>query len=486
MIKPNSVNSKMIIKIMGFLLIIEAIAMALALPFSWYYGGSDFMPIAYSALITLGVGLVLALLTYKTDKNKFGKREAYIVVTLAWIVISLFGTLPFILSGEIPGFTNAFFETMSGFTTTGASILNDIESVSKGVLFWRSMTHWIGGMGIIVLSLAILPLLGVGGIQLFTAEVPGISPDKLHPRIAGTAKRLWGIYVLFTAIETLLLRLGGMNFYDSICHSFGTMATGGFSTQNDSIASYPPYIQYVITAFMFLAGVNFTLHYLALNFDFKKIFKNQEFRYFTSIIVIVIIVITGFLIFHGGNFEESFRNSAFQVVSIVTTTGYASYDYLLWPSFIWFIIFLLMFTGGSGGSTGGGMKAIRHLILFKAGSVELKKLLHPRAYITVKLNGKSIKEEQIFNVIAFFMFYILIFAFGALVMSFFGLDFKSAIGASIASLGNIGPGIGDVGPTSNYFFIPDAGKWFLSFLMLLGRLELLTVLVVLSPGFWKN
>lgn len=487
MLGKRDINAPIIIRIMGLLLLIEGVMMLTALPFSYYYQSGDHYPILFSALITAFIGAIPIVLIKKRSKSNLGKREAYIIVSMSWVVISLFGTLPFILSGEIPSFTDAFFETMSGFTTTGASVLNDIEAVSKGVLFWRSMTHWIGGMGIIVLSLAILPLLGVGGVQLFTAEVPGPTPDKLHPRITGTAKRLWAIYVIFTFVETIMLMFGGMNLFDALCHSFGTMATGGFSTQNASVAEYSPYIQYVITAFMALAGINFTLHYFALHGNFKKVLKNEEFKYFIALLVGAIALITLILVTQSDTgFEKSFRDAAFQVVSIVTTTGFVSYDYTLWPAFVIFLIFLLMFTGGSAGSTGGGMKAIRHLILFKAGNVELKKLVHPRAFIPVRYNGKAVHESIIFNIMAFFLFYMFIFAFGAIVMAAIGLDFKSAIGASIASLGNIGPGIGSVGPVDNYASIPGIGKWFLSFLMLLGRLELFTVLVVLSPGFWKK
>ena len=487
MLGRKDVNTAVISRTMGFLLLIEGFLMLTALPFSLYFGSGDHFAILISGGITMFAGGLPMFFFRNPDKSNVGKREAYIIVGLSWIVISLFGTLPFILSGEIPNFTNAFFETMSGFTTTGATVLADIESVGKGILFWRSMTHWIGGMGIIVLSLAILPLLGVGGVQLFTAEVPGPTPDKLHPKITGTAKRLWAIYVMLTFVETIMLMFGGMDLFDALCHSFGTMATGGFSTQNDSIASYSPYIQYVITFFMILAGINFTLHYFALHANFKKVVKNQEFKYFVSILLVSTIIITIVLATQTDTaFEKAFRDTMFQVVSIVTTTGFVSYDYTLWPSFVIFFIFLLMFTGGSAGSTGGGMKSIRHLILFKAAAVELRKLVHPRAFITVRYNGKSVHEDIIFNIMAFFLFYVLIFAFGAFVMSAIGLDFKSAIGASIASLGNIGPGIGSVGPVDNYAHIPGFGKWFLSFLMLLGRLELFTVLVFLSPGFWKR
>ncbi|MBC8486899.1 MAG: TrkH family potassium uptake protein, partial [Bacteroidetes bacterium] len=381
-----------------------------------------------------------------------------------------------------------FFETISGFTTTGASILTDIESVPKGILFWRSMTQWIGGMGIIVLSVAILPLLGIGGMQLFVAEIPGIAPDKLHPRITQTAKRLWLIYVLLTFVETILLMLGGMDLFDSLCHSFATMATGGFSTQNASVANYSAHIQYVLIVFMFLAGTNFTLHYFALQGKFKNIWKNEEYRYYLLFILCFTVLITFIWILYSNinNIEKTFRDSLFQVVSIITTTGFVSSDYLNWPGFLWFFIFLLMFVGGSAGSTGGGIKIARHILLLKNSSAELKRSIHPQAIIPVKFNGKAVSQDIIFKVMAFFLIYLTIFFIGTFVMTLFGLDFKSAIGSTIATLGNIGPGIGKVGPAHNYAWIPDMGKWFLSLLMLLGRLELFTVLIIFTSSFWKK
>ncbi|MCD4747616.1 MAG: TrkH family potassium uptake protein, partial [Bacteroidales bacterium] len=402
-------------------------------------------------------------------------------------ITSLFGALPFLLSGSITNYTDAFFETISGFTTTGATILTDIEVLPKGILFWRSLTHWIGGMGIIVLSIAILPILGIGGMQLFVAEVPGIVPDKLHPRITHTAKRLWMIYVFFTVIETVLLKLGGMNLFDALCHAFATMATGGFSTQNDSITGYSPLIQYIIIIFMIIAGTNFTLHYFALHANIKKIWKNEEFRFYIYFIFGMCIFIMFFIFFLSDiRFEEAFRNSLFQVVSIITTTGFITSDYLIWPGYLWFLIFILMFIGGSAGSTGGGIKVVRQLLLFKNSGLELKRLIHPQAIIPVRYNGKAVPQNIIFKVMAFFLFYMIIFALGTLVMALLGLDLKSAIGSSAATLGNIGPGIGSVGPVGNYADIPAFGKWFLSFLMLLGRLELFTVLILFSPAFWKK
>ncbi len=481
-------NKKIIIRLIGFLLIFEGFFMLTGLPFSWYYCGTGCNSLLVSGLITIVTGLVLIILTRKNIEKNIGKREGYVIVSSAWIIISLFGTLPFLISGTIPNFTNAFFETMSGFTTTGASILNDVESVPKGILFWRSMTHWIGGMGIIVLSVAVLPVLGIGGMQLFMAEMPGPQPDKLHPRITQTAKRLWAIYVMLTFAETAFLMFGGMDLFDSLCHSFGTMATGGFSTQNNSIAGYSPYIQYVIIVFMILAGTNFTLHYYALHGKLKKVWQNEEFRYYVSLLLIISLIITFTLFaFDFGDIEKSFRDALFQVVSVVTTTGYVTSNYLIWPGkVLWVIIFLLMFIGGSAGSTGGGMKIIRQLLLFKNTIVEFKRAIHPNAVISVKYNKKSVPQQIIFLIMTFFFTYIVIFGFGTFIMTLFGLDFKTAIGTTIASLGNIGPGIGDVGPTGNYAFIPSGGKWFLSFLMLLGRLELFTVLIILSPAFWKK
>ncbi|MBN2747051.1 MAG: TrkH family potassium uptake protein [Bacteroidales bacterium] len=477
----------MIIRILSFLVLIEGVFMWLALPFSFYYKSGDAFALFISGLITSGIGAIGLIILGKMRNDKMGKREAYIIVSLTWVIISLFGTLPFVIHGAIPSFTNAFFEVISGFTTTGASILPDIEAMPEGLLFWRSTTHWIGGMGIIVLTLAILPFLGIGGMQLFAAEVPGPTPDKLHPRITGTAKRLWGIYVLFTFVQTILLIFGGMSLFDALCHSFGTMATGGFSTQNASIANYSPYIQYVIIVFMFLAGVNFSLHYLMLHGKISKLIHNEEFRFYAFLTIIFAALITLILYLNTDiSGEKAFRDSLFQVISIITTTGFVSSDYLLWPPIAWFLIFALMFSGGSAGSTGGGIKAIRHLMLFKASAAELKKLIHPRAVIMVRYNDHSVNKDYIFNILAFFLFYIMIFGFGSLVMASLGLDFETAIGATIASLGNIGPGIGGVGPVENYANIPTFGKWFLSFLMLLGRLELFTILVFLSPGFWKK
>jgi len=487
MFKNADINFKLVLKIIGFLLMIEGFFMFLGIPFSLYYHETSYLALLYSGLITSAVGATLFIALRKYTSNIIGKREGYLIVTFTWITTSFFGTLPFLFSGAIPGFTNAFFETMSGFTTTGATILSDIEAVPKGILFWRSLTHWIGGMGIIVLSVAILPVLGIGGMQLFVAEMPGPTHDKLHPRITHTAKRLWAIYVLLTFAETIMLMTGGMNLFDGLCHAFGTMATGGFSTQNDSIAGYSSYIQYIIIFFMILAGTNFTLHYFALQGRLRKVWDNEEYRNYLALIGLATIAITIAITSLGTvEMEKAFRDTLFTVVSIITTTGFVTDNYLLWPGTLWLIIFLLMFVGGSAGSTGGGMKVIRQLLLLKNSGQELKRLIHRQAVIPVKLNKKSVDGDIIYKVMAFFLIYILIFVFGTLIMSALGLDFESAAGSVAASLGNIGPGIGSVGPIENYSHIPLAGQWVLSFIMLLGRLELFTVLIIFAPAFWKK
>jgi len=481
----KTLNIRMIIKVLGILLLVESLFMFTGIPFAVYYHES-IQPLLISGIITLISGFVFWVSTLKKTKMNIGKREGFMIVTLAWIIISLFGTLPYLLSQSIHSFTNAFFETISGFTTTGSSILNDVEILPKSMLYWRALTHWIGGMGIIVLTVAILPFLGVGGMQLFVAEMPGITPDKLHPRITGTAKRFWGIYVLLTVVEVLLLYMGGMDFFNSLCHSFATLATGGFSTSNTSIAGLSPYIQYVITFFMILAGTNFTLHYFALHLKFNRLRHNEEYRMYLTLIILFSLALTvGLIVFMGEGLEPAFRHALFTVSSILTTTGFVTSNYVIWPSYMWMLVFALMFFGGMAGSTGGGIKIIRHILLIKNSRLELKRSLHPHAVIPVKYNGRTVNQQIIFNVMAFFLIYLFFFAVGTFVMGMLGLDFETAIGASIASLGNIGPGIGGVGPVENYAFIPDAGKWMLSFLMIMGRLELFTVLVVFSPAFWK-
>lgn len=480
-------NYKVIGNILGILLLINGGFMALCLPISLYYNDGNWAAIAISSGITVAVGFLLKFITRNNKNKDLKKKDGYLIVTSGWIVMSFFGALPYLISGAIPSLTNAFFETISGYTTTGASILTDIEAVSKGILFWRSLTQWIGGMGIIVLALAILPFLGIGGMQLFVAEAPGITPDKLQPRIQETAKRLWFIYVALTLAEAILLYVAGMGAYDSINHSLTTMATGGFSTMNASLQGQPPAIQYIVIVFMFLAGTSFTLTYFALKRNFKKISKNEEFIvYFLFTIAITLIVTVTLLVVTDYSFERSFRDALFQVVSIITTTGFVSADYTAWAPFLSVLFFILLFVGGSAGSTAGGVKVIRHVVLFKNSFLELKRQLHPSAIIPVRISGKAIEQNIVFNVLAFIMIYILVFLVGVTLLASMNVGFDTAFGAVATSLGNVGPGIGEVGPVDNFSGMPMGGKWLLSALMLLGRLELFTVLMLLSPHFWRK
>lgn len=481
------INGRIIINILGFLLAIEGLFIMLSIPVSLFYAEGDYLVFLYSGLATGIPGLIGWVLTRKAEKN-IGKRDGYIIVSLGWILFSLFGALPFVISGSIPSYTDAFFETMSGFTTTGASILDNVESLSHGLLFWRSLTQWIGGMGIIVLSLAVLPLLGIGGMQLFIAEVPGPTPDKLHPRIKGTAKRLWLIYIFLTLAQTLLLWAGKMDFFDAINHAFTTMATGGYSTKQASVAYWDsPYIHYVITLFMFLAGTNFTLSYFAFHLRFEKVFRNEEFRFYSvlTLLFTVFIAISLFLT-SNYNLEASFRHALFQVVSIMTTTGFVTSDYLSWIPVLGLVIFVLMFFGGSAGSTGGSVKIVRVVLLFKNSMLELKRLIHPNAILPVRLNRQVVDPQIVTNVLAFVSFYLLTLVVSTVVMSAMGYDMDTCLGAVASCLGNIGPGLGLVGPVETYSHLPAFGKWFLSFLMLIGRLELFTVLILFSPDFWRR
>lgn len=493
-------NYKIIFHLMGLLITVNGGFMLLSSIISFIYKDGVGFEIILAGIVTLVLGGAIMLAT-KVNKKELSKRDGYVIVTFGWIFMSLVGTLPYIFTGAIPSFTNAFFETMSGYTTTGASILQDIESIPKGVLFWRSITHWIGGMGIIVLAIAILPLLGIGGMELFAAEAPGPGGDKLHPRIADTAKRLWLIYVGYTVAETILLKVAGMDLFDAINHSLSTLSTGGFSTKNASVAYWndQPIIQYIIMFFMFLAGTNFVLSYFAFKTKFSKVFRDEEFRFYSGIIILFTII-SSLIIYFGaditnssishplvwGEFESTVRHSLFQVLAIVTTTGFVSADYTLWTPFLTMVFFGLMFLGGSAGSTSGGVKIVRHMLLIKNGILEFKRTLHPHAVLPVRYNTKAVQQPIVFNILAFFILYMLSFIIGVLVFSLLGLDFKTALGGAASSLGNVGPALGSLGPVDNYGALPDLAKWWSSFLMLIGRLELFTVLILFTPFFWRN
>ncbi|WP_040559754.1 potassium transporter TrkG [Kordia algicida OT-1] len=494
------VNYKIIFHLMGLLLICNGGFMLLATLVSFLYEDGVTFKMFLAGLVTIIAGS-LFMLTTRDHKKEIKKREGYIVVTFGWILLSLSGTFPYLFTKTIPSFTNAFFETMSGYTTTGATILEKIEGLPEGVLFWRSMTHWIGGMGIIVLAIAILPLLGIGGMQLFAAEAPGPSADKLHPRITDTAKRLWLIYVGYTIAETILLQLAGMSFFDAINHALCTLSTGGFSTKDASVAYWngQPIIQYIIILFMFLAGTNFVLSYFAFKGKIQKIIKDEEFKIYGILVGFFTIVATLIVFFQAdvapsayhpmvwGELESSFRHSLFQVIAVVTTTGFVTADFTAWTTFLTIFFFGLMFLGGSAGSTSGGVKVVRHLLMIKNGLLEFKRTLHPRAIIPVRYNNKSVSEHIVYNILGFFILYMLLFIIGALVLGFVGdLDFETAVGGAASSLGNVGPALGELNPLENYNKLPGFGKWWCSFLMLLGRLELFTVLILLTPFFWRN
>ncbi len=462
--------------------------MMLGLPFSFYYQSDDVFAILISSILTSVVGLLTWVFTKNSERKDVGKREGYLIVTFGWILMSAFGAIPFVVHGSIPNYTDAFFETVSGFTTTGASILPRVEVLPYGLMFWRSLTHWIGGMGIIVLSIAVLPLLGIGGMQLYQAEVAGPTKDKLHPRVRETAKRLWAIYFFLTSLEVIFLLFGNMSLLDALCHSFGSLATGGFSTRTLSVAYYnSAYIEYVILFFMFLGGTNFTLHYLALHGKIKSYIKDDEFKFYLGLIAITVISLTVYLVIANGTpIEKTFRNVAFSILSILTSTGFATADYELWAPFASTFFLIMLLLGACAGSTSGGVKMIRYQLLIKNSLVEVKRLLHPNAIVPVRHNGKAVPNEIIAKVSAFVLTYLAIFALGSLLLAMTGLDLKSSMGSVAACMANIGPGLGQTGPAGNYSEITVFGKWLLSALMLLGRLELFTVLIIFTPYFWKK
>ena len=479
----------------GALLSILGLTMIIPMLISWVLGESDFNGFLYSILICITVG---SPLWYFTRYNRnLTNRDGFAIVTFSWITTAVIGSLPFYLSGAIPDVTDAFFESMSGVTTTGATILgnistmphleNGIESLPHGILFWRSFIQWIGGMGIIVFYIAILPLLGVGGVQLFKAEVPGPVADKIKPRVKETAKFLWIIYVGITLIEIIVLRIAGMEAFDSICHAFTTMPTGGFSTKNASIAYYnSPVIHYIIIIFMFLAGVNFSLHFRAINGDVKAYLKDKEFLVYLFIIVFVSSIIFLTLSYQTNTFSDlGIRESLFGTIAILTGTGYVLGNYELWPIFLQMILLTLMFIGGMGGSTTGGMKVIRVLLLVKYAALETRRMLHSRALLPVKIGKQLIKEDIVRNTLGFFLFFMSAFIIATICLSTMGLDIETSIGAAASAMGNIGPALGDFGPTDNYALLSDPGKWILTFCMLLGRLEIFTVMVLFSKTFWK-
>ncbi|UZP68360.1 TrkH family potassium uptake protein [Desulfovibrio mangrovi] len=470
--------------------LVVSVGLTMLFPIGWalYYQDSGLWPLVQAMFISVVAGLLLFLAFRRKDKQIMNHREGMTIVALGWLGAGLAGALPFLLADVFPTWTDCVFESISGFTTTGSSVMTDIEATPKSILMWRSLTHWLGGMGIIVMSLAILPFLGVGGMQLYKAEVPGPVPDKLKPRIKDTAMVLWKVYVGISVAQCLLLMVGGMTLFDAICHTFGTMATGGFSTKNASVGHYDSaYIHWVITIFMFIAGANFSLHYRALLGDVRCFWKDSEFRFYT----VTTIIFTGLIAvyIYGRNatgVAESLQYAAFQVVSICTTTGFATADYELWLPFPQALLLFLMFLGGCAGSTGGGIKCMRVLLLLKQGYHELFRLVHPRAVKHIKLGGRIVPAEVMSGIWGFFILYVALFVVSSFLLSALGIDVLTAFAAVAACIGNIGPGLGTVGPAENFAHLPLAAKWILTWCMLLGRLEIYTVFILFVPEFWRK
>lgn len=472
--------------VVGTLLMLLAPTMLLPIPFSIYYGDGDWMALVESAVITAVLGFVMHRST--KIEGDIRHREGFAVVSLSWFLASACAALPFLLSGAIPSFTDAFFEAVSGLTTTGASILTEVEGLPHGVLFWRSLTHWIGGMGIIVLSLAILPFLGVGGMELYKAEGVRTPSDRLTPRIAETAKILWGVYVLITAALVLLLLLGGMNLFDALCHAFGTIATGGYSTRNASVAAFPsPYIHYVIILFMIIGAINFSLHYRALRGDIGVYFRDHESRFYLAVLgtALLIACISNF---HHREFgiERTFRDTLFQITSIGTTTGFATADYNKWSHASQYMLVVLMLFGGCAGSTGGGIKQIRILVVLRFVIREITRMLHPNAVVPVRVGKEAMQRDIVANILGSFILYMFTFGVGVLLISLLGYDMPTSFGGVAATMGGVGPGLGLVGPMDNYGHFPGLAKWIFCVLMLLGRLEIYTMVVLAYPSFWRK
>jgi trk system potassium uptake protein TrkH len=476
-----------ILSVAGFLVLMLGAAMTLPLAIGILYADGSAGTLAMCLGVTVAAGGGTYLFFRRDRSSSLSPREGMAIVTIGWTAVGLFGALPFWLSGTC-SFTNAFFESVSGFTTTGSSIYVDPGALAKGLLFWRSMIQWLGGMGIIVLSLAILPFLGVGGMQLYKAEVPSPVPDKLKPRIRDTALILWKVYVLFSLAQVLLLVFGGMSLFDAVCHAFTTMPTGGFSTRTASIAHYNSgYFDTVFIVFMIIAGINFSLHYQMLRGRPLALWKDAECRFFLGVFAAMVAVVS-FDVWHDiyADLGEAIRYGAFQVASILTTTGYATADYDTWPALSRLILLLAMFIGASAGSTGGGMKCLRVMLYFKFCYKELFRLLHPHAVSRVKLTGKTVPEDVMHSVLGFLGLYTGLFAVSSVLLAALGVDFVTAFAAVAACIGNIGPGFAAVGPAENYAMIPALGKWLLVFCMLLGRLEIYTVIILLVPEFWRK
>lgn len=478
-------NYKTVCHITGQLIKLEAALLLLPLIVSAIYSEKAWLSFLITMTVGFAVGLVLSLIGRGSDQLIYAK-EGFAVVALAWVLMSAIGALPFFISGEIKSYADAFFETVSGFTTTGASILTDIESMSRGLLFWRSFTHWIGGMGVLVLMMAILPTPNGRSIHIMRAEVPGPVVGKLVPRIRDTAKILYLLYIALTVFEIIMLLAGGMPVFDSIVHTFGTAGTGGFGIKSDSIAGYSHYLQWVITVFMLLFGINFNLYYLILLGKFRTAFKNAELWTYFIIVLVSVAAITINITSLYSSFEEAFRLSSFQVASIITTTGYSTADFNLWPGLSKAWLVGLMLIGGCAGSTAGGLKVSRIIIIFKMVRANLRKMIHPRSVSSIRIDGKKADEETLRGLSAYFMLYCIILVLTFIALSFEPFDFETNMTAAISCLNNVGPGLGLVGPAGSYADYSAVSKLILSAVMLIGRLEIYPIMLALIPSTWSR
>ena len=483
-------HKRFVANIISRILIIECFFMMI--PLAWALADNCCSLEVEAFATTILAGLLFSCFILKLfkakpkDYQKINAKDGLAIVGLSWILMSALGALPLFLAQTVPTYTDGFFEIVSGFTTTGATIFRDVEILPRGILFWRSLTHWLGGMGIIVLYLALLPVIGQNAYQLYKAEAPGVTAERIEPRVRETAKSLWGVYFLLSLLETLFLMAGGMTLFDALCHTFGTMATGGFSTRNASLGAFSAYTQWVVIVFMFLAGTNFMLHYQALRGNLKAFKKNEEFRYYFFIAVILSLGFT-FVLIQNGSMENPLRHAVFQTVSILTTTGFTTADFDLWPQALRFILVFVMFIGGCGGSTGGGMKVVRFVLSIKIALRSVVQSIFPNAVLPVRFNASMCSDRIIVSVVSYFVIFILLFFFGGILLAITdSCDLVTAFAASIATLSNIGPGLGKIGATQNYAWISIQGKWILTFLMLAGRLELFSILILFVPATWKK
>lgn len=494
-------------KIFGILILMESFFMMLSSGVSLYYhyhsNDCDFKSLLYSTIITFTVGCLLFLNGKRSKQTKLTRKDSFLIVSLVWVIFSFLGMLPFLFYGTTSTVEDAFFETMSGFTTTGASVLNNINEQPHGILFWRSIMQWLGGLGIVVFSFALIPVYELKNTQIFSAEVTGLDVDKLRPKIGDTARRLLIIYILITALCTLSFWLGPMNLYDSVCHAMTTIATGGYSTHQNSLAYFnSPYIEYMCSFFMFISGINFSLYYYLSIGKSKAFYKNEEMRWYTCFTLAAVVVFvclfyyvryqmsgsSELLALLPEGFETTFRTSLFHVVTLLTSTGFqaSNFDYVGWGQVFWMPTLIILFMGACAGSTGGGFKVIRMLVCLKDSRNEFKRLLHPRAVIPVRLSGYVLSESKVLRALAFLFLYLVIMVISVCLLTMMGLTMDTAIGSCITSLSNAGPGLGTTGPASNFYEVPVLGKWLLSFLMLVGRLEIFTVLFLFIPDFWKE